>query len=157
MPMRIAHAGRLWEAIMWERSSLAIEGRVIAGKIYPPHPICSILRGERGFGSLAFFETSFKGRRDLDGGHSGCGCRLDAHVGVFEDEAVLWGDAEAGGGDEIGVGSGLAVLVVFRADDGFELVHEAKGGERVGDRVAAAAGDDGEGDAAGLGGGSGEQ
>src|ERR1019366_10325779 len=96
----------------------------------------------------AFFETSFeasfKGRKDLDGGHSGSGCGLDAHVGVFENEAVLWGNAEAGGGDEIGVGSGLAVLVVFRADDGFEFIHEAKGGERVGDGVAAAAGGDGE-------------
>src|ERR1017187_7806031 len=112
MPMRIVHAGRFWAAIALERLSLATEGLVIAGKNLPPHPICSILRSEWGFSSRAFFKasfeasfkTSFKGRRDLDGGHSCCGCRLDAHVGVFEDEAVLWGDAAAGCGDGLGVG-----------------------------------------------------
>src|SRR5450631_3697254 len=100
MPMRIVHAGRFWAAIALERLSLATEGLVIAGKNLPPHPICSILRSEWGFSFEASFKTSFKGRRDLDGGHSCCGCRLDAHVGVFEDEAVLWCDAEAGGGEE---------------------------------------------------------
>jgi len=35
----------------------------------------------------------FGRRGDFYGGHAGCGGGLDAHVGVFEDEAGLRGDA----------------------------------------------------------------
>src|ERR1017187_195059 len=41
MPMRIAHAGLLWTAIRCGRSSLAFEGFVIAGKIYPLTPFAA--------------------------------------------------------------------------------------------------------------------
>src|ERR1035438_9258862 len=46
--------------------------------------------------------ASFERGCDFDGGHTGGGCGLDTHFGVFEDEAVFGGDAEAGGGDAIG-------------------------------------------------------
>ncbi len=74
---------------------------------------------------------SFEGRSDFDGGHSSGGCRLDAHVGVFEDETVLGLDTKAGSGDEIAIGSGLSVLVVLGADDGLESVHQAEGGKGI--------------------------
>src|ERR1019366_7801577 len=63
-------------------------------------------RGGAGFVALA-------GLRDADGGHAGGGCALNAHVGVFKDEAVSGRDAEAGGGGEEGIGSGLGARVVL--------------------------------------------
>ena len=53
--------------------------------------------------------AAFAGLGNADGSHAGGGCGLDAHVGVFEDEAVFGSDAEARGGEEKGVGRGLAV------------------------------------------------
>ena len=93
-------------------------------------------------------DAAFERGGDFDGGHSGGGCGGDAHVSVFKDEAIFWSDAEKLGAQEVCIGGGFAVDVVFSADDGFEFIHEAESGERIGDRVAAAAGDDGEGDSA---------
>ena len=59
---------------------------------------------------------------------------------------MLGSDAEAFGGYEVGLGVRLAVDVVAGADEGFELVEDAQGGERGGDGFASAAGDDGEGE-----------
>ena len=52
-------------------------------------------------------KRSFKRGGDFDGGHSGGGCRLNAQIGVFKDEAICWRDAEPRGGNEKGVGAGL--------------------------------------------------
>jgi hypothetical protein len=87
---------------------------------------------------------------DSNGGHAGRGRRLDADVGVLEDEAVFGVDAEAGGGEEEGVGGGLAALIIARADEGVEEVEEAEGFEGSDDRFTGATRDDGEGDVAVL-------
>src|SRR6185312_14656346 len=89
---------------------------------------------------------AFPRLEDFDGGHSGGGGGLDAHVGVFEDEAFFGGDAEAFGGEKEGFGMRLAALVVSGADEGLKFVEEAEGFERGYDGFASAAGDDGEGD-----------
>jgi hypothetical protein len=54
-----------------------------------------MLRFTGGPGSIAAFD----GRGNADRGHSGSGCGLDAERGVFEDQAILWRDAEASGGN----------------------------------------------------------
>jgi hypothetical protein len=89
---------------------------------------------------------TFVGLGDADGGHAGGGGGLDADVGVFEDEAVLGVDAQALGGEEEGVGSGLGMSIVAGTDKGVEEVKDAEGFERADDGFAGAAGDDGEGD-----------
>lgn len=71
----------------------------------------------------------------------------DAGFGVFEDEASSGVDAEAMGGGEEGFGIGLAVGVVFGADEDFEAVRQAEEFQRFADGGAGRAGDDGEGDA----------
>jgi len=88
--------------------------------------------------------------RDADGGHAGGGGRLDADVGVLEDEAVSGVDAEARGGQEVRIGGGLGALIIARADEGVEEGEEAEGFEGFDDGLAGAAGDDGEGDVAVL-------
>ena len=85
---------------------------------------------------------------DFDGGHSGCGGGLDAHVSVFEDEAGFGWDAETFGGQEEGLGVGFAAGVVAGADEGVKFVEDSEGVEGAGDRVAGASRDDGEGDLA---------
>ena len=87
---------------------------------------------------------------DADGGHAGSSCRLDSDVSVLKDEAVFRVDAEAGGGEEEGVGGGLAALIIARTDEGVEEGEEAEGVEGFDDGFAGAAGDDGEGDIAVL-------
>jgi hypothetical protein len=87
---------------------------------------------------------------DHDGGHSGGGCGLDAEEGVFKDEAVVGRNAEILGGEEKAIGGGLGVLIVSGGDDGVEFVEQADCGEGTDDRISAAAGGDGEGDAAVL-------
>ena len=59
-------------------------------------------------------------------------------------------DAEAFGGEEIGIGGGLGSPIIARADEGVEEGEEAEGFEGFDDRLAGAAGDDGEGDFAVL-------
>ena len=94
---------------------------------------------------------SFVGLQNTDGGHAGSGCALNAHISVFEDETIFGSDAEAVRGGEKSVGCGLGTGVVFGADEEIEAVEQADGGERPEDRLAGAAGDDREGDAAMLG------
>ena len=72
----------------------------------------------------------------------GCLC------GVFKGQTVFGRDAEASGGGEEGVGSGLAARVIFGADEDVEAVEQADSGERPDDGLAGAAGDDGEGNLA---------
>jgi len=98
------------------------------------------------------WSASVHDERDHDGGHAGGGGGLDAELGVFKDEAVFWGDAEALGCEQEAVGRGLGVDVVSGGDDGVEFIEQANGCERADDRIPAAAGGDGEGDAAVLGG-----
>jgi hypothetical protein len=93
---------------------------------------------------------SFVGLEDADGGHAGSGGRLDADVGVLEDEALFGVDAETFGGEEEGIGGGFGVGVVAGTDEGVEEVEDSQSFQRADDRVAAAAGDDGEGDLAVL-------
>jgi hypothetical protein len=95
--------------------------------------------GLGGVGRLAL-----KRGRDFDGGHAGGRRCLDAEIGVFKDEAVLRRDAEPVRGEQEGVRRGFGVLVLFRADDGLEAVKQADGGEGLDDRLAGAAGDDGQ-------------
>ncbi len=90
------------------------------------------------------------GLGDPDGGHAGGGGGLDADVGVLEDEAVFWVDAEAFGGEEVGVGGGLRAPIIARADQGVEEGEEAEGFEGFDDGLAGASGDDGEGELAVL-------
>jgi hypothetical protein len=100
---------------------------------------------------LCLWESRFrhipeKGGWDLDPGHAGSDGRGDTRIGVLEDKAVGRGDAEALGGEEEGVGGGLAFGVVAGADEGVEAVEEVKGLEGLDDGLAGGAGDDGEGD-----------
>ena len=95
--------------------------------------------------------ATLAGLGNSDGGHSCGGCCLNAHVGVFKDEAVFGRDAEACGGGEECVGSGLGARVVLGADEDGEAIEQTDGGERLDDGLAAAAGDDGEGNVAVLG------
>jgi hypothetical protein len=88
---------------------------------------------------------------NADRGHSCGGCSLDTHLSVFKDEAVSGRDAEAGSGGEERVGRGLGARVVLRADKDGEAVEQMDSGERLDDGLAAAAGDDGERNAALLG------
>ena len=62
------------------------------------------------------------GLEDFDRGHAGGGGGVDAHLRVFEDEAVGGGDAEAFGGEEERLGVGLGVGVVAGADESFKAV-----------------------------------
>jgi hypothetical protein len=94
--------------------------------------------------------SSFMGLSDTDRGHPGGGGRLDADVGVLEDEAGGRLNSQPGGGKEEGVGGGLAVLVIACADQGVEELEKAEGIERRNDRFAGATGDDGEGNFAVL-------
>jgi len=41
-------------------------------------------------------DAALPGGRDFYGGHAGGGCGLNAHVGVFKDQAAGWRDAEFG-------------------------------------------------------------
>src|SRR5271165_5680363 len=93
---------------------------------------------------------AFRGLGDFYGDHAGGGGGFDAQIGVFEDKAVGGRYAEAFGSEEEAVGSRLAALVVFSADESIELVEQIDGAEGGGDGVAAAAGDDGKGNAAVL-------
>jgi hypothetical protein len=114
-----------------------------------------VLRGD----VIALFRAALAGNcsrdalmrlSDTNGGHAGGGRCSNSNVGVFKDEAVLRVDAEAGGGEEEGVGSGFAALIVAGADEGVEEVEEAEGFEGFDDGFAGAAGDDSEGDVAVL-------
>ena len=82
--------------------------------------------GERLRGGLGECGRPLVGLGDPDGGHAGGGGGLDADVGVLEDEAGGWFDAEALGGEEEGVGGGLGVGVVAGADEGVEEVEDAQ-------------------------------
>jgi len=86
------------------------------------------------------------GLGDADGGHAGGGGGLDAYVGVLEDEAAGWVDAQTAGGEEEGFGAGLAVGVVASADEGVKEVEDVEGFEALDDGFARAAGDYGEGE-----------
>ena len=79
--------------------------------------------------------------------HACCGCSLDAHFCVFEDEAGRWGDVEFLGGEKEGLGVGLGFGVVARADQDVELVEKVEDLQGFGNGLARGAGDDGEGDA----------
>jgi hypothetical protein len=95
-----------------------------------------------GFGVYSARAGAFVGLGDFDGGHAGGGGGLDAEVGVFEDEAVLGGDAQALGGEEVGLGVGFGVGVVAGADEGVEEVEEVEGFQGFDDGLVGAAGDD---------------
>ena len=69
---------------------------------------------------------------------------MDAEVGVFEDQAACGRDTEAVGGQEEGFGVGLAVFVVFGADQSVEAVEYLERVERCGDGFAGATGNYGE-------------
>src|SRR5579863_1553985 len=87
-------------------------------------------------GSIAAFVRLW----NADRGHSGGGCGLDAHLGVFKDEAVFGRYAEARRGGEERVGSGFGSRVVLGADKQREAVEQADRSERLDDRFAGAAG-----------------
>ena len=82
--------------------------------------------------------------RHPDRSHSGGGCGIDAELGVFEDQAAGRFYAEAFGGKKKAVGRGLAMRVVFGANESVEFVEQAERCERTDDRSAAAAGDNGQ-------------
>jgi hypothetical protein len=52
-----------------------------------------------------------------DRGHAGGGRSLDAEIGVFEDQAFFGWHAEPLGREQKCIGGGLAVRVIFRADN----------------------------------------
>jgi hypothetical protein len=83
--------------------------------------------------------------------HSRGGCGVDAKCGVLEDQARCRFYAEAFGGKEEAVGRGLAVYVIFGADESVEFVEDAESGERTDDGLASTAGDNCEGNATVLG------
>ena len=73
------------------------------------------------------------GLRYSYGGHAGSGCGFDAEFRVLKDEAIGRGDAEALRAKQETIGSGLAMRVVFGADEGVELSSRSSNGEGADD------------------------
>ena len=90
--------------------------------------------------------STFQGRGDADRSHASGGCGLDAHFGVFKNEAVFRSDADARSADEEGFGRRFAVGVIFRADEDGETIEKVDSCEGFDDGFARAAGYDGKGD-----------
>src|SRR6202000_3510674 len=65
---------------------------------------------------------------DADGGHAGCGGGLDAHFGVFKDEAIFRVHSKPFGGEQKWLGIGPAFFVVARANEQIELCEQTSPG-----------------------------
>ena len=79
---------------------------------------------------------------DEDGVEAGGVGGLDAGDGVFEGEAELGRDAEALGGEQVGLGVGLAAGDLVAGDEDVEQLEQAVVGELgLGERAAGGGGD----------------
>jgi hypothetical protein len=86
------------------------------------------------------------GGGDGEDGYAGASGGFDADVGVFDDEAIGWGEVEFFGGEEKDVGGGFSVGDIISTDDGGEVLVEACCGEDGVEVFAWGGGSDGCGD-----------